>query len=64
MWIEHNSDIVDFYAVTEFGASGIDASFSILLLQPSPAQIKQWAGFLHLVVSDKHPRSIDLAVYE
>lgn len=52
---------VDANLMAEFGAIGISLLPPASLLHPSPSQILQWLRLLHLVVSDKHPRSIDLA---
>lgn len=59
-----NSATVDVHPVAEFGAIGMVVWFPIKLLQPSPGQMRQWLGFVHAVVADKQPRSIEFAEYE
>lgn len=50
------------HLMAEFGAIGISLLLPASLLQPSPSQILQWLKLLHFDVSDKQPRSIDLAL--
>lgn len=53
--------IADEHLIAEFGAVGMSLLFPSSLLHPSPSQVLQWLTLLHFAVSDKHPRSIDLA---
>lgn len=57
----NNRVIVDVHSVAEFGASGTFEAFPAKSLHPSPEHRKQWSRFVHAVVFDKQPRSIDFA---